>query len=178
VAAKVDTIGHQIVQANAQLGLKPTFATLGAPQPEIFHRSKDAVIITEALAKQCTTDGQLAAVLCHELGVMVAEREALAGPRARVPDLPPPIQVAVGNDLGGSIGAPDQLHRAEMGRYEKERHEREAAAVPPDPTVLARAYLVKAGFVASDLDAVAPLLRAAAENRTFAKQVSATPPTK
>src|SRR5947209_17219340 len=86
VAAKVDTIGHQIVKANPRLGLQPTFATLGAPQPEIFHRGKDAVVITEALAKQCTTDGQLAAVLCQELALMVAEREALAGPRARVPD--------------------------------------------------------------------------------------------
>jgi hypothetical protein len=40
---------------------------------------------------------------------------------------------------------------------------------------LARIYLTKAGFAATELDAVTPILRAAAENNTFAKQITPLP---
>ena len=44
------------------------------------------VVITEGLVRQCTSDGQLAAVLCTELGRLVSEREALAPPSVRKPE--------------------------------------------------------------------------------------------
>src|SRR5262249_39695897 len=76
--ARVDAGGRQLLAANPQVGAKPLFHTIGAPQPEVFHRGTSDVWVTEGLVRQCATDGQLAALLCLELGKMVAEREAAA----------------------------------------------------------------------------------------------------
>src|SRR5262249_46184611 len=79
-AARVDTVGMQLLAANKEIGLQPQFRTIGAPQPEIFHYGTSNVLITDGLVKQCATDGQLAAVLARELAKMVTERETLAAP--------------------------------------------------------------------------------------------------
>jgi hypothetical protein len=175
LAALVDMVGHRVTKANPQLGLDPLFTTIGTPQLEIFHRGMLEILITEGLARQCATqgEGKLAAILCQELGKMVVEREALAGLQAGPP---PPIDVRIGNDSAGALGAVDQVHQAEMGRYEVERR-RKAAAMRQalDPQMLARIYLTKAGYPATDLDAAAPLLQSAADNNRFSKQMM-TPP--
>ncbi len=75
---RVVQVGGQIVASNPKLGFKPAFTTIGAPWEEIFHRGDKAVFITEGLVRDCLTDGQLAAVLCHELGKIAAERQELA----------------------------------------------------------------------------------------------------
>src|SRR5713101_6941225 len=82
-AARVDLLGRNILAANPQIGMKPQFMVIGSPQPEIFHKKTGELFITEGLVKQCKTEGELAALLSHELGKMVSEREALAGPQAR-----------------------------------------------------------------------------------------------
>jgi hypothetical protein len=175
-AARVDGLGRKILAANPQTGVEPLFRTIGAPQPEIFHQGTVEVDITEGLVNQCPSDGQLAAVLALELGKMISEREAFAGPQTRAPEREPPMEVRIGSDNGGAYGPADQLHRAELAKYDKERRQRAAgAAAPPDPQVLARAYLLKAGYTAADLDAAAPLFRSAAENNTFAKQLLSPP---
>jgi hypothetical protein len=178
-AARVDATGRKLLAANPQLGIQPLFRTIGAPDPEIFHRGTVEVDMTEGLVNQCATEGQLAAVLSQELGKMIAERETLAGPQTRKPEGLPPIDVPIGNDNAGSFGPADQLHRAELAGYDRKRREREAASGPPDPQQLARTYLTKAGYPPGDLDAIKPLLAAAAENRTFARQIlPAAPPPK
>jgi hypothetical protein len=175
-AARVDSLGRKIVAANPQLGMPPLFRTIGVPQPETFHQGTSEVDITEGLVNQCSTEGQLAAVLASELGKMISEREFLAGPQARAPEREPPMEVRVGSDNAGSFGPADQLHRAELAKYDKERRQRAAnAAAPPEPQALARDYLIRAGFTAADLDAAAPLLRSAAENNTLAKQLLSPP---
>ena len=175
-AARVDGLGRRLVNANGRLGIQPLFRTIGAPQAEIFHQGTSEVDITEGLVKQCVTDGQLVAVLAVELGKMVSEREAFAGPRTRAPDQEPPMDVRVGSDNAGAFGPADQLHRAEIAKYDKERRQRAInAAAPPDPQTLARAYLLRSGYTGGELEAAAPLLRSAAENNTFAKQLLAPP---
>jgi hypothetical protein len=173
-AKRVGLVGQKILMANPQLGIHPLFRTIGAPQAEIFHRGTTELCITEGLVKQCATEGQLAAVLSVEMGKMIAEREALAGPAARTPERAPPIEVRVGNDSGGSYGSPDLTQLAERGMFEKERR-REAAAAIPDPQALARNYLMKAGYNAGDLDTVAPVLRATSANNQLEKQFNGLP---
>src|SRR5207249_4444872 len=113
-----------------------------------------------------------AAVLALELGKMVSERETVAGPHVRAPDREPPMDVRVGSDNAGAFGPADQLHRAEIAKFDKERRERAAnAATPPDTQALARGYLIKAGYASGELDGALPLLRSAAENNAFAKQL-------
>jgi hypothetical protein len=177
-AARVDQVGHKILDANPQTGVRPVFRTIGAPQLEIFHRGTTEVIVTEGLVQQCPDEGRLAAVLCHELGRMVSERELLAGPPARTPPREPPMDVRVGNDYAGSLGTPDQTHLAEMELAKNGREPRRPAAPPPpDPQALARTYLTKAGYPESDLDGVASLLREADRHGTFEKQLTAPAPT-
>jgi hypothetical protein len=175
-AARVDSLGRKMVAANPQLGVQPLFRTIGAPQPEIFHQGTFEIDITEGLVNRCSTDAELAAVLASELGKMVSEREFLAGPQARAPEREPPMEVRIGSDNAGSFGPADQLHRAELAKYDKERRQQAATAVvPPDPQALARGYFLKAGFTAAEFDAAAPLLRSTAENNTFAKQLLSPP---
>lgn len=172
-AARVDGLGRQILAANPQVGARPLFHTIGAPQPEIFHRGTADVWITEGLVRRCTSDGQLAALLCLELGKMVAEREAATPASVRNATRLPPIDVS-----GGRIGAAepaDMTRMAELARYDKERQRERHPALPPDPKVLARTYLVASGYRASDLDAAAPLLRAAEQEGGLERQITSPP---
>jgi hypothetical protein len=177
VAARVDQLGRRLLAANPQANIKPVFTTIGASEPEIFHRGVTQVYITSGLVQQCTTDGQLAAVLCHELGRMVAEREALAGANANVPEREPPQDVPVGNSAGERFGSPDLTHLAELAPYDAQRRHamRGTPLPPPDPDRLAQVYLRNAGVNPAELDQAAPLLTTAAGNTTFAKQL--LPPT-
>jgi hypothetical protein len=175
-AARVDSLGRKLLTANPQIGVQPLFRTIGAPQPEIFHVGTAEVDITEGLVKHCTSDGQLAAVLAVELGKMVSARELLAGPQNRAPEPEPPMEVRVGSDNAGLFGPADQLHRAELAKFDQERRKRAAGATTAlDPQALAGGYLLKAGYTASDLAAAAPLLRSAAENHALAKQLLSPP---
>jgi hypothetical protein len=175
-AARADTIGRKLITANPQLGIQPLIRTIGAPQPEIFHKGTNEVDVTEGLVNQCATDGQLAAVLAVELGKMIADREALAGSLVRGADHEPPMDVPVGSDSGGRYGPADQLHRAELAKYDQERRQRAVKAdTPLDPEMLARGYLTKAGYAIADLDAAASVLRSAADHNALAKQILNAP---
>jgi Peptidase family M48 len=174
-AARVDLLGRKILAANPQIGMKPQFMVIGSPQGEIFHKKNEAVFITDGLVKQCRSEGELAAVLCHELGKMVSEREIQSAPGVwRQRRLPPP-DVRIGNEGPGETGA-DRTRLAELATFEQDRRRDTAAPpLPPDPNLLARTYLQKAGFLEADLKAAQPLLQAAAANMTFEKQMTKPP---
>jgi hypothetical protein len=184
VATRVDSLGRQILAANPQLGLSDPktgavvqFTTIGGDRgtnpnaAEVFHRGMNLVFITEGLVNQCGTDAQLAAVLCNELGKMVAEKEVRSGAAA---DHTPPAEVPFRDVVGAGFTA-DQTHQAELARYDQERKRRRPGAGPPDPRLLAQTFLTKAGYAATDLAAVGPLLQAAEANTTFQKQLAGTP---
>jgi len=170
IATRVTQVGLKVVEANkVQLGLRPTFSTIGIPQTEIFHRGTSEVFVTEGLARQCATDGQLAALLALELGKMVSEREAAAGFRAYDREPPPD---AGGRDAGGSFGAPDGTRLYELSQYEKvRRRPGTPPPPPPDSRLLARNYLQQAGFSAADLEAALPLVKQAQGNSALEKQM-------
>jgi len=173
IAVRVDSIGRGVLSANVYFehtGVKPLFRTVGAPQAQIFHRGTTEIVITEGLVRQCASDGQLAALFCVELGKMIAERDAQSGPRFVMPEKSPPMDLRFGNDSGGPFGPADQTYRAEMGIYEKEYNRRlEASQKPLDPLVLAKCYLINTGYPASELDAIAPLLRSTANKDSSVK---------
>jgi hypothetical protein len=173
VALRVDRLGRDILAANPQIGFKPLFATIGAPQPELFHQGTTLVHITEGLVTRCKSDSQLAALLCVELGKMVAERETMAAPFMRQPQHRPPAEVPIGN--AGQFSAPDLIHQAELAPYDRERRDTVKRSTPPDPMVLAKGYLERAGFANTELEAVAPLLALADRNCVLEKQMSGAP---
>jgi hypothetical protein len=174
VSKRVAIMGQKIVAVNPEIGMRPRFITIGSPQLEIMHIGTNDLYITEGLANRCTTEGQLAAVLCQELGKMVTQREILSTPATRLGRREPPPDMPVGRDSGGAFGSPDGTRRIELMQFEKERPRSTDPIPPPDPEVLARGYLEKAGFPLTDLSAVAPLLREAEKNGTLYRQLQSS----
>jgi hypothetical protein len=167
-ALRVDVVRRTILAANPNLGVQPVVATVGTPHAEIFHNGPQIIYVTEGLIKGCKNDGEIAAVLCLELGKMVAEREARHGPRGRVAGGRPPIEVPVGSH--GQTDTQDQVALAELARYENQRQQALKRRLPPDPQALAVDYLDKAGYGKDKLEAVSPLLEAADRNFVLEKQ--------
>ncbi len=169
-AVRVAQIGRKVVAANPQLGLNPVFSVIGSDSDEVFHRGTAQIIFTEGLVKKCASDGQVAAILCNELGKMVAEREA---EYVRGPDLGPPMAAPVG-DSGGIFGSPDGTRAAELAKYDRDHHRGLRPRVAPDMMVLARSYLARTEYPAAEFDAALPLLRAAESNVQLEKQMNAS----
>jgi predicted Zn-dependent protease len=163
IALRVDRVGKQITHANPQsITPKVVFMTIGQPHEEIFHQTqKDVgtIYITEGLAKQCKTDGELAAVLSQELGKLMAEQMVQARPVRS----PVPANLILNSPLGNDIGGADRTNDMIAARFEKEWQQSRQAlpAPPPPPETLARTYLSRAGFDPKNLDTVQPLLRKA-----------------
>jgi hypothetical protein len=174
VALRVDALGRKILTANPQACLQPLFITIGSPIPEVFHRGVAELLISEGLVKQCATEGQLAAVLCTEMAKMVAEREALAGPHLRQPDRRPPLEASIGN--AGQFTGADQIALAEHAKFDRDNLHSSRPVPPPDPQILARLYLKKAGYGEGELAAVAKLLETARGNYVLEKQIKAAGP--
>ena len=71
-AQRVESLGRRIIAQNTFTGLDPLFHTAGVPESVLFHRGTGELYISEGLVDQCRTDDELAAVLCAELGRMMA----------------------------------------------------------------------------------------------------------
>jgi hypothetical protein len=85
--------------------------------------------------------------------------------------------VRIGNDVPGNSNTPDRTGLAELAAFEQERRQAppRPPLPPPDPDLLARTYLQKAGFFEADWTAAQPHLHGAAANMTFEKQMGKPP---
>lgn len=171
-AARVDSVGRQLVAANPQIGARPLFHTVGAPHPEVFHRGTSDVFVTEGLVNRCANDSQLAAVLSIEIGKMVREREAAVPDAVRARNALPPIDDRLGMDdrLGGTSDSANWKEEVDYDRQRKAQHKKLRL---PEPSQLARDYLAKAGYSPTDLDAIQPLLQDAVARNLIEKQLTA-----
>jgi hypothetical protein len=176
ICIRVDTVGRKVVAANPQLGLQPHFAAFGSETPEMFHVDHKVVCITDGLVKKLTTEADLAAALSYELGRMVAEREARLKQELKAAPVRPPMQVTVGG--AGQFAGPDMAAAVEMARYDQAVQERKKASLitRPDPDLLARDYLERAGFQRTDLDRIQPVLAVASKNGSLERQVKGVTP--
>ncbi len=176
ISARVDQVGRKILAANPQIGVKPLFATIGSPSPEVFHQGTTMVFITMGLVQQCKTEAQLAAILSRELGKMVSEREARTSAGTRDPERLPPVDVPIGQaGMSSFTSGADLTHMAEVGRFENSHPRRRGPLPAPDPMALARIYLEKAGYREADLEFARPLLDAAEKNAGLEKQLGGRP---
>lgn len=114
-AARVDQVGRQILAANIFCGVDTSFQTIGNDEPLLFHRGYESIFISDALVNRCTTDEELAVVLCHELGQMISEKRNAA----RMGYSEPMINITQTNngEMGGITG--DQFRLAELAAIEK-----------------------------------------------------------
>jgi len=169
-AERVETLGRRIIAQNTFTGIEPLFHTIGVPETVLFHRGPDELMISEGLVKQCRTEAELAAVLCSELGQMVAEKKAVRRAGAER-DSFPEIGVPTGSGLAG--GTPtDPSRAAELALLEKQRARNAAAREPVDPAKLATELMRGAGFDPSELDRVAPLVKQSARGSAIQKQMN------
>jgi hypothetical protein len=178
VMMRVTQLGQKIVTANPRIKQRVAFLTIGSPEAEIFHRVQKNVAeiyITEGLVNQCKNDGELAAVLCQELGKIGSEQAALVKPATYLPERPPMMSPHVGNDIDGPLGGADQTNAMIMARYEKEQHDRQKPPPPPPPETLARTYMQSAGFDPTNLNTVTPLLRKADQNNSLEQLMTGKP---
>lgn len=180
IAARVDGLGRRILNANPETGIRPLMTAVGKKDVAVFHHGTSGIFITEGLVDQCRSDDELAAVLCVEMGRMVAERESKVSPSARDyreerPDRPR------FNDTLGASRTPDQTDVAELALYEKNRTDNRRGALPPpppDPRILARRYMKAAGFDPEILAKIEPLLRTAENNSGFDEFIKPTSATR
>jgi hypothetical protein len=165
IALRVDRVGKQIVNANPSITQKIVFLALGVSHEEIFHQTQkdvSAIYITEGLAKQCKSDGELAAVLSQELGKVITEQRVQALPVRNPIPANLILNSPIGNDIGGAVGGADRTNDMIAARFDKEwRQSRQLPTPPPPPETFARTYLSRAGFDPKNLDTVQPLLRKA-----------------
>lgn len=175
-AKRVIAVGQKVISANLNSGLRPLFITVGSKDPEIFHRGGKTdglqVIVSEGLVQGCTSDDQLAAVLCMELGKVAATRGDLPGVPGK--DERPFPGETIGAEVGGAFGSSDGTRMMELAKQEKERQAGRRAP-PASPEKLARGFLVKAGYPGEALDQVETLLRMADRHDKIEKAMLAAP---
>lgn len=151
---RVSQIGQRLLQANPGIALKPAFTVTGSPHPEVSHQGDRNVYISAGMVGQCLSDGQLAAILSVELAKMVGERLSREDIDNLRIDRELPVEVRIGPD-GGSFGAADQIHKAEIAMLGYDRRKPRAATARPDTMSLARQYLTRAGYPATELETIA-----------------------
>lgn len=167
---RVDTVGRKVVAANPGLPCQPVFRTHGAKTIELFHAvngEHTVITITEGLVDRCSTDAQLAAVLCHELARIASEKDMLARAGARPEGYRPPADVPVGNDGSIDGSTADQTRLAELAKDTRLWQQRHGGI--SDPAALTRTYLSASGYSPDLADTVPELTKGMATRNTLEK---------
>lgn len=149
----------------------PIVTAIGTTDPEIFHVGANQIYITEGLVRQCT-DGQLAAVLANELGRMISEREAGVSDEIRQPERLLPIELPIGSN--GNPRDRDPIHYIELAQHEKNYPKQTKKLPRPNPQLVARELLERAGYQRTELDAALPILQNAARFRMWEDRFKGT----
>ena len=160
-ATRVNAIGSAIAAKNKDaLGVTPVFFTMGVREVEISHKKSGMVILSEGLVDRCPTDTDLAAVICHELGKLAAERTP---DRAADRDLGGP---PLARDVVGGTFEPDMTRLAEEAKFNRRGPTggRTARDPRPDPRTLGETLCVRAGYTADDFARLDQLVREAEDN--------------
>lgn len=167
VAARVDTIGQELLAMNPLLGVEPLFQTVSISEPLVVRLDDRAIMVSEGLVEQCENDEELAAVLAHQLGQMAAEKEAAA--KYRLPDRPIPVPQATGGNMNAGGVSSDQVQLAELARFEqKHRGPQPNSERLQDGGERAAEILRASGYSDKTLPKVEPLIRKATENQKLA----------
>jgi hypothetical protein len=162
-AARVAAVGQKLTAAMPYPAQRPEFVVPGTSQPEIYRHGDQVIVISEGLAAQCKTEGQLAALLSLQLAKGIADQQNRMQALTQANGREPPPEVRIGPD-SGSGGDADQVRKAELAKLGQDRRKAGAATNPVDPLLLARQLLAKAGYAETDLEDAAPLLRAAGKS--------------
>jgi hypothetical protein len=173
VAERVELLGRKIVAQNTFIGIEPMFFTVGVKEQVLFHRGSEQLFISEGLVEKCKTDAELAAVLCSEMGQMVAEKRAAKTVGRDVE--PIPDANFGGNNMFPGGTAFDAGRQVEMTLHEKQ-FPRSANNTATDATNAARDLLKGAGYSPAELDRVEGLLKQSDRGEKLRKQMAGSAP--
>jgi hypothetical protein len=170
-AARVEELGRQIIAQNTFTGIEPMFQTQGIRETVLFHRGTEELIISDGLVEQCKSEAQLAAVLCSELGQMVAEKRNAR--RAGIErDTIPEVGLPGGTSTAGG-SADDPARAAELAFRERQRPKVSVTkSEPADGKKLARELMIGAGYDPEELDRVQPLLKQSSRGEALKRQMT------
>jgi len=169
-AEKVENLGRRIIAQYTFAGIEPMINLIGVPETVFFHRGPEEMWVSEGLVSKCKTEGELAAVLCSELGQMIAEKKAarrLGAERDTIPDSALPGGVSMGG------GNPDDPGRSAERAYQERRLRKGAPILDAgEASKISRDLLKSAGFDPAELDRVEPLLKQSERGVAIRKQMS------
>lgn len=74
IAARVDRVGRELLDAVPFFPVDPTFHTVALQDLILAHPDLNGVFVSEGVVGRCRSDGELAAILATELGQMAAEK--------------------------------------------------------------------------------------------------------
>lgn len=176
IAERVHTLGRKIIAQNTFTGIEPMFMAVGIPDSLLFHKGPEELYISEGLVKECKTDAELAAVLCSELGQMMAEKRAARRVGAER-DSFPEIGLPTGTAVAAAGGTPDDPSRIVERAYQEKRAKANASAAPiEEPGKLARDLMRDAGYDPAEVDRVAPLVKQSDRGNALQKQMTGSAP--
>ena len=163
---RVEALGRRAISLNTFTGIEPVFHLIGVKEPMLFHRGTEELFISDGLVAKCKTDDALVAVLCTELGRMMAEKRA---------------GVAVGRDgdplargPNGKVDAVEDVPGATATGTESGT--RAAVTQETDAAKLAQELMRGAGFDPAALEHVEPLLKETARHDAIRKQLTVSAP--
>ncbi|MBP3959801.1 hypothetical protein J8F10_31525 [Gemmata sp. G18] len=171
-AERVEVLGRKIIVQNTFTGIEPLIFTVGVKESVLFHRGTEQLYISEGLVNKCKTDAELAAVLCAELGQMVAEKRAA---KSVGRDVDPIKDAGFGGSpvLGG--GTPvDAGQQANLAFHEKRFPRGNRGVDAADASQAARDLLKGSGFDPADLERVEPLLKQSDRGEKIRKQMGSS----
>lgn len=174
VAERVETLGRKIIAQNTFTGIEPLFMTFGVPESVLFHRGSEQLCISQGLVEKCSTDAELAAVLCAELGQMIAEKRAAKATGHDVDPIPDANFGAGPLFPGGT--AFDAGQQANLAYHEKQHPRGAPRPDPVDATNSARDLLKNAGYSPAELDRVEGLLKQSDRGEKLRKQMGGSAP--
>ncbi len=157
VAERVELLGKRLIAQNTFTGIDPLFSTIGVKETVLFHCGTEQLIISEGLVEKCQSDAELAAVLCSELGQMVAEKRTAKAVGSDISPLSDPT--SGGSPLFPGGTAYDAGQQANLAFHEKKYPRGANRTDPVDATNTARELLKGAGYNPAELDRVEPLLK-------------------
>src|SRR5262245_33701171 len=169
-AERVEVLGQKIIAQNTFTGIQPLFFTIGVKEDVLFHRGTEELFVSEGLVSKCKTEAELAAVLCTELGQMMAEKRA-AKIVGRDIDPIPDANFGAGPLFPG--GTPfDAGRTAEIGYHERKFPRNANHLDGSDTKILSRELLKGAGFDPTEMDKVEPLVKQSDRGEKLRKQLS------
>ena len=173
-AERVEQLGQKIIAQNTFTGITPMFMAMGVKESVLFHSGTELVYISEGLVEKCKSDAELAAVLCAELGQMVAEKRTAKAVGRDVD--PVPDATFGGGPLFPGGTAYDAGQQANLAFHEKKHPRGAARPDPADAANTARELLTGAGYNPAELDRVEPLLKQSERGEKLRKQMVGSAP--